>query len=270
MSYEVKEGEMADVLNAIRKANDKNAYEVYIPSLKRNVLFREMTTGQQKMIIKTIVDKGRYNTEFMFAIRDIIRQNCVEDIDIDTLTVIDKTAICLAMRQKSIGETFTYFSESTKSTKDINISDYIEKYKDITIPLDETITEDNITVICSYPTIHTEYVIEKDFSSILDEERSYAQVDDLFTNEIVKYISQVIIRNDEEEMVIVMDDYTFENRIKVLEHIGSKLLLRILNYIEKGNEDHKNLLIIELDSDDGGETKTTTETLGVGSGFFTM
>ena len=53
---EVVNGSLNDVLGAIKNVQDKNVYPVFIPSLQKTVMFKEMNTGQEKMIVKTIVD----------------------------------------------------------------------------------------------------------------------------------------------------------------------------------------------------------------------
>ena len=69
MSDVEKKMDVKDILDAINKVNDKNVYAVYVPSLKTDVMFREMNTKQEKMLIKTIVDSPVYNTEFTLLVK---------------------------------------------------------------------------------------------------------------------------------------------------------------------------------------------------------
>lgn len=275
---EVVNGSMNDVLGAIRTIQDKNIYSVLIPSLGKEVMFKEMNTKQEKMIVKTIVDNPVYNSEFIFAIREIIKENCAEDIDIDALTIIDKTAICLSMRMKSVGNTFTYMFKNTDKTVDIDISDYIEKFKTIKIPEDRVVGDDAIKVVCTYPSILTEYGIEREFRSNMDtltvDNTNSARdaIGTVFTNEIVKYIKSITIERDGDTIQLDMKDYNFKNRITILEELGNKTTNAIMGFIEEGLNSIKEVLKIELplkgkDIEKYG-TEKLTSTLETGSDFF--
>ena len=251
---QVINGNINDILGTIKDIQDKNVYPVYIPSLKKNVMFKEMTTKQEKTLVKTIVDSPIYNSEFIFAIREIIKENCAEEIDVDNLTVIDKTAICLSMRLKSIGSRFEYTFSGADLTKEINVAEYVDRFKDINIPKNKVVGDDTFKIECGYPTILTEYTLEKEFRSNtqeldiknLDEARE--ALGNVFTNELVKYIKKITIKKDEEtEVVLDMNDYTFANRISIVETIGNKVTSAIIQYIDDANKEVKEKLKIELE-----------------------
>lgn len=279
MSNEVKKMDVQDILDAINEANDKNVYSVYVPSLKRDVLFRELNTGQEKMLIKSVVDNPVYNTEFIFAIRQIMKENCAErDINIDDLTLIDKLAICLVMRQKSIGDEFEYVFQEEDKTKTIKISEYIERINEIEIPEKLVIERDELKVTCKYPTILTEYALEKEFRSSVKELeiKSVAEARDMlgevFTNGVVKYIESIEVVKDGKLEVVNLDDYKFKDRVRILEKIGNKVLGEILNYIETSNKAVRNAMEIELElnkkeAEELG-TKKLTSVLEASADFF--
>ena len=280
MSEEKKvvNGSMNDVLGAIKGVQEKNVYPIFIPSLQKDVLFKEMTTRQEKMIVKTIVDSPIYNSEFIFAIRTIIKENCAEDIDIDSLTIIDKTAICLTMRMQSIGNEFDYLFTEEDRTKTIKISDYVKKFKTIKIPKDKVVGTDDIKVLCGYPSIVTEYDLEREFRSSVDAleidslNDARDAIGDVFTNELVKYIKEITIIHDGNEMQLNMEDYNFKNRISILEEIGNSIANEILTYIEDSNKNVREKLKVELELDTEdraifGSDKLTSM-LETGSSFF--
>lgn len=275
---DVVKGSVGDVLKVIKDIQDKNVYPVFIPSLQKTVLFKEMNTRQEKMIVKTIVDSPVYNSEFIFAIREIIKENVAEELDIDTLTIIDKTAICLNMRMKSIGDEFDYTFKSSGKVKTIKISDYIDEFTTLKIPEDATVGNDNIRILCGYPTIKTEYDLEREFRTgmkeleinTLDDARS--AIGNVFTNEIIKYIKEIVIIKDDVEIVLNMEDYNFKNRIAILEEMGNTATSSVLKYIEKANADIRKVLTIELELDKEEQKKFKTEKLTsmleAGSDFF--
>ena len=101
-----KMGSIDEVLGLMDRVNEVFAYEVWVPSLKRNVMFREINTNQQKRLIKAIIDSPIYNTEFIFALRKVIKENCSDpEVNVDELTIIDKLIIALKMRSVSVSDT---------------------------------------------------------------------------------------------------------------------------------------------------------------------
>lgn len=275
MSEVEKTVDVKDVLDAIKRVNDNNVYSVYVPSLKKDVLFREINTRQEKMLIKTIVDSPVYNTEFIFAMRQIIKENCAEKVDTDSLTLIDKVAIALTMRQKSIGDEFEYRFKDTDKTKKIKLSDYIDSLRDVVIPADLVVGTGELKVVCSYPTILTEYSVEKEFRSntqdleVKDINKAREILGDVFTSEIVKYIKKIQIDGQDE---IDLEKFTFKNRVKILETIGNGVLSEIMGYIESSNKEVRDKLKIELELNEEDEkifgTKKLTSVLEASSDFF--
>lgn len=265
---QVINGNINDILGTIKDIQDKNVYPVYIPSLKKNVMFKEMTTKQEKCLVKTIVDNPIYNSEFIFAIREIIKENCAEDINIDDLTIIDKTAICLTMRLKSIGNKFEYVFPNVELSKEINIEEYVERFKDINIPKNKIVGDDTFKIECAYPTILTEYNLEKEFRSNVEEldikniKEAREALGNVFTNELVKYIKTIKIKKDEEtEVILNMGEYTFENRISIIETIGNKITNSIIEYIDEANKEVKEKLKIELELNEEQQKQYKTKKL---------
>jgi hypothetical protein len=269
---------VTEVLDAIKSIQDNNVYSVFIPSLQKSLLFKEMTTKQEKMIVKTIVDSPVYNSEFIFAIREIIKENCAEDLDVDSLTIIDKTAICLAMREKSIGEVFTYTFKDTEKTKDIVIKDYIDKFKSIKIPEDKEVGTDDVRIMCTYPTILTEFKLESEFRSNVDDlginsvAEARTAIGNVFTNEIVKYIKSITINKNGAFVSLDMANFNFKDRIVILEEIGNTAIREVVKYIEDANKIIKEKLIVEMELEDKEArelgTKKLSGALEVGSSFF--
>ena len=267
MSEVEKSMNVKDVLDAINKVNNKNVYPIYIPSLKDDVMFREMNTKQEKMLIKTIVDSPVYNTAFIFAFRQIMKENCAEDIKIDKLTLIDKMAIALTMRQKSIGDTFEFKFKNTDKTKTIVISEYIDSIREVVIPEDKVVGEGDLKVTCTYPTIATEYAVEKEFRSNSEDleidtvDKAREMIGTVFTNEIVKYIKTVQIDNDGEVTDMDLTEFKFKDRIKILEKIGNGVLSEIMGYIEESNKQLRESMKIVLELDEKGADELGTEKL---------
>lgn len=105
---------------AINLINSAFTYDVYVPSLDKNVPFRQLTTGQEKTIVKSSLNDKDQN---MFKVLvPILQTNCMDQtIKIEDLTLVDLYAIILKTRIYSIGES-------------IQIS--------LTVPIDSAISEE--------------------------------------------------------------------------------------------------------------------------------
>lgn len=276
----VVDGNFQELIDAIKAVNDSSVYPVFIPSLQKNVMFKEMTTKQEKTIVKTIIDNPVYNSEFIFAIRNIIQENCAEDINVDELTLIDKTAISLMMRLKSIGPTFDYHFKNYEAVENVQIQDVVDNFASIKIPDDVTVGNERIQVVCGYPTIRTEYLLEHEFRSnsestdVNSVKEARDIIGNIFTNEVIKYIKEVKIINEDSTIIIDMDDYEFKNRITILETIGNSVTSKVLDYIEDCTKNIRNHLKIvkKLSSEDQGvyDVSEITGYLEAGSDFFTI
>ena len=81
------------ILSALDNLTEKNSFEVYLPSLKRGVMFKPLTAGQQHLLYLCVSDNVVYHSKFIFITYDIIKENCLEQDLIDKLTVIDRIVI---------------------------------------------------------------------------------------------------------------------------------------------------------------------------------
>jgi len=206
-------GNMESVLSLMDRVNEVFSYEVWIPSLNRNVMFREINTSQQKRLIKSIIDSPVYNTEFIFTMKKIIEENCVDTtIDVNELTIIDKLMIAMKMRSVSVGDTLEMqipVGEGTdKQTlkRAVSLENLLKELKDnIKVPQSKEFSGDNgiYTISCGVPTILEEYKLEDEMrnesegSDINTYKDLRKNVGDVFMGEIAKYIHMISIKDDD-------------------------------------------------------------------------
>ena len=82
----------------------KYKYTVWVPSLQKDIFATELTTRQQKELLKSTLVSN--NIEFIENSNSILKENL--DTEIDNLTLLDKLVILLKMRIKSIGSLMEY------------------------------------------------------------------------------------------------------------------------------------------------------------------
>lgn len=219
------------------------AANVWVPSLKRDVRFTEMSTAQQKKLIKSIADSSVYNSDFIMTFCDVLKECCVDNtVNIEDLNIIDKLFIGLSLRMNSIGVTFpVQVTTNNNETVNINVnlSNILDSMKAVLPDIQPMTFEDNnFVVTCNVPLIRDELGIERDIRSKqnipldqLDKNNQYKQViSDAFIEEVTKYISSVELKKDNEKKDMGWKNYSYPDRIKIVEHFSSGLLKKIVEY----------------------------------------
>ena len=261
------------ILGEIKKQNSRYSSNIWIPSLKRDVKFVDINTSQQKRIIKSILDSTIYEIEFATTLRDILKENCIEDINIDDLTVIDQVYIAITLRASCVGvmvPTEVKVSDTEKVNVDINLEDVLKLAKDTILTIDSKTFSDKVfEVVCGVPSISTAISVQKDLQSVVPKELNAdseneikALFGDAFVHEIVKYIKSITIL--ESEVKIPWNDLSNPDKIKIVETINIKTLKQILDYAEYVRQEANK---IELVNFKYGE-KVYSKRLSIDADFF--
>jgi hypothetical protein len=232
-----------DQITKIIKRNDiAYASHFMIPSLKKEVPFNEINTSQQKRLVKSVLDSPVYNTEFIYTLREILKENCLDtSIDIDDLTIIDKLILALGLRMKSVGDKVE-IEVQTKNGENVTAALDIPKILQMAlsniVDIEPKTIEDPFFIIeCSVPTIRTEYMLEKELRNkttnieIEDIEKLRQTVGEAFIGEVVKYISKISVKLPEGNVPVEWSLFNFAERIKVVETFKTGLLKSVLDYI---------------------------------------
>ena len=270
-----------EILNLMNRVNETFAYEIWIPSLQKEVMFREINTSQQKRLIKSVIDSPIYNTEFIFAITQIIKENCIEDIIVDDLTILDKLFICLKMRSVSISDTFEIeFEKFGKQHKRglslIKVYDDAKNVIDLSALEAKTFSDSVYSVSCCIPTIKTEFSLEKELRNKVedinvqspDEVRN--MIGEMYITEIIKFISELSIKSEDEEIQIPFNDQiTFKNRIAIIERLPAKLIEQLIKYISQVKKELEKVVLIKTSAiDEEGIKQDIEEVLTIDGNFF--
>jgi len=271
-----------NALDLINRANESFCYEVWVPSLKRNVMFREINTSQQKRLIKSIIDSPIYNTEFIYTLKQVIEENCADKtVIVDNLTIIDKMFIAIAMRAVSTNDVLEFqipISEEKNVQRAISLSKLLTDSKDKTnIPEPiNLVDEKNIfSLNCSIPTIKTEYDLEKEKRDVLITEKPpqtpeqlRETIGDIFISELVKYVNSITININNTVNKIDFSGLSFDDRIKLFEKLPIKLIEKLLDYSNKIKEEIDKVVLIKFDVDVNGKVETIERRLTIDGNFF--
>ena len=278
-------GNLEDVLGMMDRVNEVFAYEVWVPSLKRNVMFREINTSQQKRLIKAIIDSPVYNTEFIFTLRKIIKENCVDtSINVDDLTLLDKMMIAMKMRSVSVGDSLELTIPSGKGDdkktlkRGISLQKLIDELKDkVQITPEESFSDDRgvYTVKCGLPTILTEYKLEQEMRSstetrdIKDYDQLRQSVGDVFIGEVAKYIRELSVSEGDQATTINMNDLSFRNRIALIEKLPEKVTKKVISYIEKSKTELDKVTLVKVNVGTEEDPEIREEKFSIDASFFT-
>jgi hypothetical protein len=278
-------GSLEDVIGMMDRVNEVFSYEVWVPSLNRNVMFREINTSQQKRLIKAIIDSPVYNTEFIFTLRKIIKENCVDDsVNVDQLTILDKLVIAMKMRSASISDVLEMQvpvgKGKTKRTiqRGVSLETLLETLKDkVVVPDIETFSDDKgvYQLECGIPTILNEYKLEDEMrkNSETRDIKNYDElrqtVGDVFIGEIAKYVRGLSIKEKDKITKIDLNGLSFRNRITLIEKLPEQITQKVVKYIDnvKKELDKVTLVSVNIGTDEKPEMKEEKFTLD--GNFFT-
>jgi hypothetical protein len=245
--------EIKDILSALKSLDETTGFDVFIPSLQKEVRFKQLTTEQLKRILKSVVDSPIYNTEFTLSFNNIIKENCLDtNISINDFTVYDKIFILLKTRIESISENYNYsFTKEEKEENNLNVEKVLVNLTNIyqsavenceTLP-EELIEVDQCTIKCNLPSLLTENKLEKELHKNVKIEVESPEelrniIGETFINEVTKFISSIKV-NDQS---IELSNIDFKNRIKIVEQLPTNLINKVIKYIESYRNITKNIL----------------------------
>tara|TARA_R110000822_G_scaffold112701_2_gene243656 strand:+ start:813 stop:1661 length:849 start_codon:yes stop_codon:yes gene_type:complete len=274
-----KKGNVSDIIKMIDRANETFVYEIFIPSLGKEVMFREINTSQQQRLVKAIIDSPAYNTEFIFAIRNIIKENCTDEaVDIGSLTIFDKMVICMRMRSMSISNDLDLQFTSPKSekviTRRIDLNDLVKLAVEKIHIEPATIVDEkgNFQISCSMPSIDDEYGLERELRDnvesiqIQNEKELRQTVGQVFTNEIVKYIKQINIKQGDAIVEVDLKGMSFTDRLAILAQIPAKVNNQIVDYIDSVSKEFQKITLVKEEV----EGETIEQRLKIDASFFTV
>jgi len=232
-----------NILSLLNNEDSKLTFNVLVPSLQQEVTFKQLTTEQLKKLLKTIIDSPIYNTEFILTFNSIIKDNCInKNIDTGKFTIYDKLFIFLKTRIESISDTYTLkFTEQeisennlSEKTLTINLVERLENFaKQNLIIENKDYTLNEFIITCSLPTIEVENKFEKELhknikTDINTPEELREIIGSTFVNEISKYITKLQIG----DKVIDLANYSFKERVKIIERLPTTVINNAIKYIE--------------------------------------
>ena len=86
---------IAAISDALESGLNTTIHEIYVPSLKKKVAFKPLTTGQCKTMAKILIESDGKPFDTFRAVVAMINATCAEKMDINELSELDRIKIML-------------------------------------------------------------------------------------------------------------------------------------------------------------------------------
>jgi len=221
-----------DILKQLDDLNKQSGIEVFVPSLKRTIKVKPLNLRQQKELLKSSIEETLTKLSFNINFYNILQENAIDTINVNSLYVFDRIAIAIALRSASLDSSYTLDENK------INLNDKITEYPAITLQpeaVSGSIDLQNLTVALEAPKLG----VDRDISSTVLNKFRAAGTDDiktivgeLFINEIIKFIKSVTFKTDEGENTIDFSTIKLDVKLSIAEKFPATLTNQILDFIK--------------------------------------
>jgi hypothetical protein len=230
------ENNIKDFLDKIQELGDKKNTKVFVASLNKEISCQNLTFKQQKDIISTIGDGFIGVLKFQKILNDVV----LENTDNQDLLVTDKLPIILKLRQESISDDVVITDGVVKISSLLN---NVSKFN----PPKTEVVKGEVILHLETPKISEENKILKYSidNTKVEENNVSKSIGQIYTFEIVKYISKLVIGNEELEF----DKIPVKDRYKVVENLPLEVNRKAIAFIQKIKSAENTLL-----TDDSGNS----------------
>jgi hypothetical protein len=279
-----QENKLDKILKNMERVNNSFSYEVWIPSLNKHVRFKEINTSQQKRLVKSIIDSPVYKTQFILTAKDIIEENLVDkDLDVTSLTILDKMFILVKMRSVSIGkdieiEMASKINEEVKYKTKVDLDKILSSAKkDVKEIKPEEIVVGQYKVVCNIPNILCEYKLEEELRQheqfSLNDVQSIEEVREMigvkYINELCKFTQSLEITGGDDVEIYNFVDFSFADRIQIIESLPAKVIKSVLKYAENVTKELNKISLINKQATIDGQKEDFEYQLELDATFFT-
>jgi len=132
---------------------DQPLFELVIPSTGKKVSYRPFTVKEEKILL--IAQESKEMDQIILAIKQIIN-NCLVDVDVDTLATFDLEYIIINIRGKSVNNEMTFNITDPDTEEDIELAMDVN---DIEVVFDDKHNKkielnDQFYIMMRYPSIN--------------------------------------------------------------------------------------------------------------------
>ena len=214
-----------ELLDHLRKVNESNLIDVFVPSINETVKFKQLTVKQQSSLITGVISQEADKNAFSYnrSTSTIINEN---NVDSANIRVTDRGPVLAQLRVDTLGTQIEIEGESY----DISGLEY-ELHEDSIKLISDThnFSLSGMSVSYTTPSLNTDVELNADAEEKWMEEEAVDIISDLFKLELAKFITNVIINED---IKIDMSDLSTEDKIKVCDALPVKVTRHVMKYIQ--------------------------------------
>jgi len=191
--------------------------ELVLPSTGGKVKYRPFTVKEEKVLLVAAETKDPYAE--MMAIKQVVN-NCLFDIDISEIAMIDLEYVFLKLRASSISNTTEFVITDPDTKEQVTLDFDIETMETIHHPdhSKEVQINDELTLFLQYPSID-------DFASILDMDPK----DPLLNYRIMVACLDKIATEDE---VHYFKDYSEQEIADFMDNMSGEVIKKVTKFFE--------------------------------------
>lgn len=213
------------LLDHLRKVNESNLIDVFVPSMNETVKFKQLTVKQQSSLITGVISQEADKNAFSYnrSTSTIINENNVNSA---AIRVTDRGPVLAQLRVDTLGAEI----EIEEETYDISGLEYMLHEDSINLISDtQNFSLSGMSVSYTTPSLDIDVELNADAEEKWMEEEAVDIISDLFKLELAKFITNVTINED---IKIDMSDLPTEDKIKVCDALPVKITRHVMKYIQ--------------------------------------
>jgi hypothetical protein len=187
---------------------DTPIFEIKLHSVDKPVKFRPFTVKEEKILL--IAEEGKDGNDIMTAVRQVINNCCISDIDVNKLPIFDIEYFLLQLRSKSVNNmsTVRYKDTSDNITRDFEID--LDKIKLTVDKKHSNVVKltNSITVKFKYPSIDTVIKLKDSTGDI-------------------EYLAECIDKVFEDDEVYEASNFSLKEKVEFIESLSTKMFEKI-------------------------------------------
>lgn len=196
---------------------DQPLFDMIIPSTGKKIAFRPFLVKEEKILL--IAQQSGNDSEIIRAIKQILTNCIIDDIDLDTFAIFDLEYAFLKLRAKSVNNVVKL---SYRDTEDDEVYDFELDLDTIEIDMPKTINSKieitkDVGMTMKYPS-----------ASITDRMKEFNNEVDLMTFFIVNCVDTIY----DDENVYVANDFSEEEISEFLDGLDVKTFEKIREFFE--------------------------------------
>ncbi len=230
--------------NILREIALKNAISVYLPSLKKEIKFTPLTIAQQRQIYECASDNLAFQTKFILATYEIIKNNCLEPNVVDNLNAIDRVSILISLRKNLFGSNTAITEEG-----EIDLDTILNKIKNTNCDIfKEKIQVGELLFKIHIPNIFDWYNIEKDLRNGNESPKTFVKIfSEVYATELVKIVKEIYYKAENEEYLpVLFKEKTTEEKMQAINSLPADVSFHFKKALIQYYDYYMDLLTVSI------------------------